>query len=144
MPRIMDMIKIRAHVMRKDKKEITEAQGKEIYEDFIAVLDKHGLGDGFQFTEVNSEEEKVTNTHRELLHKLAEGGDDWVVDMLLKLANAVLSIDKQGGCYSGVYDTNGKPVYFKFYDKPDSIDKLQKSLQNTVMVKAKQQGIIPQ
>jgi len=113
MPRIMDMITIKAAIQRKDGKEITEQQGNDIYKDFIAVLDKHSLGEGFRMNEVIAEEEKAMNSQRDILKRFAEDGTDWVVDIVLKLANSVIKIGQQGGAHSGVYEVNdNKKVYF--------------------------------
>jgi len=77
---------------------------------------------------------------RDLLHKLADEGADWLIDCVLKFSDAFLRADEQGGCVTGEVGLSDKTFYFKIYDSPDSIDKMQKLLSNTVMVKAKEQG----
>ena len=84
---------------------------------------------------------------RQGLMMLAERGDTWMVEMQAILASNLLAAGENREASSGVFGIKNSKnenveVYFKFYNSPEALDRLQKQLTNTVMVKAKKEGVI--
>lgn len=71
------------------------------------------------------------------LNLILHRGEEWQIEMMVNLWRALASVDDKGGCQSGIncYGKDKKMIYFKVYDEPEAIDKLQQSLLNTVRVK---------
>jgi len=77
--------------------------------------------------------------NRKLCMDFALKGDDWLINMTLKLGNEMLEVMEKGGARVGDFKIEGKkPCYFKIYDKPESIDHMHKMIRNTVTVKHKE------
>jgi len=78
--------------------------------------------------------------NRKLLQMLADRAEAWHVEVMCQIGdNLFQMVDKKVPALSGQMEIKGKMYYFKFYDRPESLDNLQKMLTNTVIQKHKQE-----
>lgn len=117
-------------IQKMDKKS------EEFFEIYQAVSDKYW----------DIDNPDTTMQARQIMQRAADSADDWLVEMMVIMGNHCVSIiENSDGAYSGkqvvINEKTGKEtsIFYKIYQNPEALDHLQKMLENTVMVKAKEQ-----
>lgn len=76
----------------------------------------------------------------QLLNTILHRGEEWQIQACVRILSDLIRVEAKGGCFSSMIGIKGdnkkiKELYFKVYDEPEEIDKLQKLIMNTVKVK---------
>jgi len=112
-------MKILDQIKKLDKKS------EEFFEVYKAIAEKY-----WDFDEPDDYQKAA-----KLLNMIAERGDEDQVVVCVKLFEALFKVVEKGGAMTGEFVIGEKPFHFRIFDNPESLDKLTKSIRNTVMVK---------
>lgn len=111
-----------------------DKKSEEFFDLYHAINDK--------YWDIDEEDLDDYARSARLLNLISNRGEDYAEEVMAtaKIANELLTmaIEKKT-CINGVIGFKGKKYHFRFSDSPDSLDNLQKMMNNTVIVKAKEE-----
>ena len=76
------------------------------------------------------------------LNLILNRGEEWMVELMVKLGHELFNIVDQGvPATAGSFQVKDKDVHFSFSTGKSALGNLEKMLRNTVVMKAKEQGV---